>query len=83
VPPDHVVEDLAEFLAPRQEAEPGFRWTTPEQWHVTLAFMGRVPERSLDDLVERLGRAAARRTPLDLAVAGGGAFPNPARAKVL
>jgi 2'-5' RNA ligase len=83
VPPDHVVEDLAEFLAPRQEAEPGFRWTTPEQWHVTLAFMGSVPERSLDDLVERLGRAAARRTPLDLAVAGGGAFPNPARAKVL
>lgn len=83
VPPDDVVEDLAEFLAPRQEAEPGFRWTTPEQWHVTLAFMGTVPDRSLDDLVERLGRAAARRTPLDLTVAGGGAFPNPARAKVL
>jgi 2'-5' RNA ligase len=83
VPPDHVAEDLAEFLAPRHEAAPGFRWTTPEQWHVTLAFMGSVPERSLDDLVERLGRAAARRTPLDLAVSGGGAFPDPARAKVL
>jgi 2'-5' RNA ligase len=83
VPPDDVVEDLEEFLAPRQEAEPGFRWTTPEQWHVTLAFMGSVADRSLDDLVERLGRAAARRTPLELTVAGGGAFPDPARAKVL
>jgi 2'-5' RNA ligase len=83
VPPDHVVEHLAEFLGPRQDAEPGFRWTVPEQWHVTLAFMGSVADRSLDDLVERLGRAAARRTPLDLALSGGGAFPNPARAKVL
>ncbi|MGZ8744163.1 MAG: RNA 2',3'-cyclic phosphodiesterase, partial [Nocardioides sp.] len=83
VPPDHVVEDLAEFLAPRQEAGTDFRWTAPEQWHVTLAFMGSVVDRNLDDLVERLGRAAARRTPLDLTIAAGGAFPNPARAKVL
>lgn len=83
VPPDDVVEDLAAFLAPRQDAEPGFRWTSPEQWHVTLAFMGSVVDRNLDDLVERLGRAAARRAPLDLALVAGGAFPNPARAKVL
>ena len=83
VPPDPVLEDLAEFLAPRQEAESGFRWTVPEQWHLTLAFMGSVADRSLDDLVERLGRAAARRTGLDLTLVGGGAFPNPARAKVL
>ncbi len=56
VPPEHVVEDLAEFLEPRVEVEPGFRWTTPEQWHVTVAFMGNVHERNLDDLVERLAR---------------------------
>lgn len=83
VPPPHALEDLAEFMAPRQESESGFRWTTEEQWHVTLAFMPDVRERSLDDLVARLGRAAARRTPFPAAVAGGGAFPNPARAKVL
>jgi 2'-5' RNA ligase len=83
VPPERVVEDLAEFLGPRQEAEPGFRWTVPEQWHVTLAFMGNVVDRSYDDLLERLGRAAARRHPLELTLVGGGAFPNPARAKVL
>lgn len=82
-PPERVLEDLAEFLVPRQEAEPGFRWTTPEQWHVTLAFMAAVPDRSLDDLLERLARAARRRNPFDVAVRGGGAFPNPARAKVV
>lgn len=85
VPPDEVVEDLSEFLAPRQEAPEaaGMRWTAPEQWHVTLAFMGDVAERHLDELVERLGRASARRPALDLTITGGGAFPDVARAKVL
>lgn len=83
LPPEEVLEDLADFLAPRQEAEPGFRWTVPDQWHLTLAFMAEVPDRRLDDLESRLTRAAARRTPFEVALAGGGAFPNPARAKVL
>lgn len=83
VPPEEALEDLGEFLAPRQEADGGFRWTVPEQWHVTLAFMPQVNDRSLDDLVARLQRAAARRTPFTVGVAGGGAFPNAARAKVL
>lgn len=83
VPPAPVVEDLARFLEPRQEAEPGFRWTVPEQWHVTLAFMSEVADRHLDDLLARLERAAGRRTAFPVALAGGGAFPNPGRAKVL
>jgi 2'-5' RNA ligase len=83
VPPDPAVEDLAEFLEPRQEAERGFRWAVAEQWHVTLAFMATVPERSLDDLVERLQRAARKRASFPVSIAGGGAFPNPARAKVI
>jgi 2'-5' RNA ligase len=83
VPPSDALEHLGEFLAPRHEAEPGFRWTVPEQWHVTLAFMPKVADRHLDDLLARLERAAARRTAFALRVAGGGAFPNPARAKVL
>ena len=82
VPPEDVLEELEEWLAPRREAAP-LRWTRPESWHLTLAFMAAVPERSLDDLLERLTRAGHRRTPFTLELAGAGAFPNPARAKVL
>ena len=82
LPPPDVLEELEEFLGPRQEAA-DFRWTRPEGWHLTLAFMAKVPERSLDDLLERLGRAGRRRDPFTLRLAGAGAFPNPARAKVL
>ena len=83
VPPQSAVQHLAEFLEPRREAEPGFRWTDVHQWHLTLAFMAQVSDRHLDDLAARLERAAARRTPFEVTLAGGGAFPNPARAKVL
>ena len=83
VPPEHALEDLAGFVEPRQEAGAPFRWTVPEQWHVTLAFLADVADRHVDDLTERLGRAAARRTPFEVTLAGGGAFPGPARAKVL
>jgi 2'-5' RNA ligase len=83
VPPEDALEDLAEFLGPRQEAGPGLRWTLPEQWHLTLAFMPDVSDRHLDDLSARLTRAAARRRSFGARLAGAGAFPNPARAKVL
>ena len=83
VPPEAVVEDLESFLGPRREAGPQLRWTATEQWHLTLAFMPEVAARNLDDLGDRLGRAAARRTPFTVTLAGGGAFPHPGRAKVL
>src|SRR5690606_28555064 len=83
VPPEDAVEDLAGFLAPRQEAEPGFRWTLAEQWHVTLGFMPAVADRHLDDLLDRLERAGSRRQPFRVGIAGGGALPNPGRAKII
>ncbi|HEY0950837.1 RNA 2',3'-cyclic phosphodiesterase [Nocardioides sp.] len=82
VPPEEAIEHLEEFLEPRRSAA-AFRWAGTDQLHVTLAFLAEVEERRLDDLIERLARAAARRTPFDTAVAGGGAFPNVGRARVL
>ena len=81
-PPSDAVEHLDAFLEVRRAAA-GFGWSPAEQFHVTLAFLADVPDRAMDDLVERLGRAAARRTAFTTALAGGGAFPNAARARVL
>jgi len=82
VPPAEVVEHLDAFLEVRRAAG-RFRWVPVEHLHVTVAFFAEVADRRLDDLVERLGRAAARRTSFEAAVAGGGAFPSPARARVV
>lgn len=85
VPPVAVRADLAEFLAPRWEAgrAGGLRWTDPEQWHVTLAFAADVDDWRLEGAEERLAAVAARSQRLTGRLAGGGAFPDPARAKVL
>lgn len=82
IPPDEVIEDLEEFLAPRREAA-AYRWTPAEQWHVTLAFAEHVPDRAYDELVDHLHAATAKRSPMRMRLVGGGAFPDPARARVL
>ena len=82
VPPPVVAEHLDAFLEVRRAAA-AYRWAPVEQLHVTLAFLAEVPERKLDDLVERLGRAASRRTAFATAITRGGAFPNVGRARVL
>ncbi|MBK8462806.1 MAG: RNA 2',3'-cyclic phosphodiesterase [Nigerium sp.] len=83
LPPASLVEDLDAFLAPRREAEPRLRWTHPESWHLTTAFMADVADRHLDRLAEHLS-AAARRTPaFTLTLGGGGAFPRPRESRHL
>jgi RNA 2',3'-cyclic 3'-phosphodiesterase len=53
-PPEAVLDRLAELERPDVE---GLRWTTREQWHVTLRFLGPVPE------VEPVSEALAGRGP--------------------
>ena len=82
VPPPEALEHLEEFLEPRRAAGT-FRWSAAEQWHVTLAFYPDVTVQRVDDLVEALEHAASRRRATETRVAGGGAFPHAAAAKVL
>lgn len=82
LPPQEALDDLDAFLEPRRAAG-DLRWSQADQIHCTLAFLPDVPDRALDDLVERLERAAQRRTPFRTRIAGGGAFPDVARARVL
>jgi 2'-5' RNA ligase len=82
LPPEEAIDHLDEFLSVRREAA-DFRWSLSSQFHVTLAFLEDVPDRCFDDLVERLELAGSRRTSFTTRIAGGGAFPNPRRARIL
>lgn len=81
-PSEEALAHLETFLDVRRDAAP-FRWSTIEQVHLTLAFLADVPDRALDELVERLHRAARKRRRFSTRIAGGGAFPHAARARVL
>jgi 2'-5' RNA ligase len=54
-PPDDVVSALHELPRPKSE---GVRWSTPDQWHVTLRFLG-----SVDDVDGVLAALAAVEQP--------------------
>ena len=77
VPPIEVVEDLSEFVEPRREhPDDDIRWAADEHWHITLAFLGDVPDWKTEELGERLERAAKRQKPFELQLTGAGAFPG-------
>jgi len=52
----------------------GLRWVRPDAWHLTLAFLGAVEPTRADDVAVRLGRAAARAKPFELAITAAGRF---------
>lgn len=53
---------------------PSMRWTRPEQWHLTLAFLGEVDDRTRGALADRLASIASQTAPFTLAVASAGRF---------
>lgn len=59
------------------------RFTDAEQIHVTLHFLGAVPEERVDDVKAALAAAAASCAPFALASKGAGGFPNQRRPRVL
>jgi 2'-5' RNA ligase len=73
VPPADALAELAAAVE-ALGVTPGVRWTRPEQWHVTLAFLAEVDDRARAALAERLGRVAHRHPPPTLALSGGGRF---------
>jgi RNA 2',3'-cyclic 3'-phosphodiesterase len=82
-PPSAALAALDDAVAPLRVGWPDLRWAGQERWHVTLAFLGEVPDDKLDELTRRLERAASRHSAQELMIARGGAFPNRKRARVL
>lgn len=83
VPPQPVIEELEEYVAPRREADSRLRWVWPEQWHLTTLFIDDCPDRSLDRLIDGLGEIASRTAPFTVTLRGGGCFPDPFAVRVL
>lgn len=81
LPPESLVEELDELLAPRRDVDPRLRWTRPEGWHLTTAFMADVPD--VERLEEGLAQAASTVAPFRIEVASGLAFPHPVAARIL
>lgn len=76
-PPEEVLDAVARAIGDLDV--PNIRWTTREQWHVTIQFLGN--RADVDAIATVLESLALRPGPAQLG--GGGAFPSPRRARVL
>ena len=59
------------------------RWVQPDNVHLTLQFLGAVPEERVAEVGEAVRAAAAASRTLSLEVKGAGAFPNARRPRVV
>ncbi len=86
-PPEPVRRRLAaiavELRRDAGRAGDEIRWVAPENVHLTLQFLGAVPEERVPDVEAVLRDAAAGARPLALEVRGAGGFPNARRPRVL
>lgn len=76
---------LAEIQRQLRSATPSgaVRWVQPESIHVTLKFLGDVPQERVGTIVSALEQACAPMAPLTFAVAGAGCFPDARRPNVV
>ena len=59
------------------------RWVAPDRMHLTLQFLGAVPEERLDAVRDAVAGAAAASLPLRLEVRGAGGFPSARRPRAI
>lgn len=81
-PPSEVREAL--LRAARDLPSRGnVRWSRPENVHLTLKFLGEVPEAELDGVRDVLTEVCARYEPFVAETTGFGAFPATKKARVV
>jgi 2'-5' RNA ligase len=61
----------------------GVAWNKPEQWHFTLAFLGEIPEISVNWVISAARTVAAATPPFSFCLGEPGVFPPRGPARVL
>ncbi len=73
------VQQELQALVPRAAV----RWTRPDQFHLTLRFLGNVPGESVDDLKHGVDAVCRNAPLLSLRAEGVGFFPGPRSPRVV
>ncbi len=81
--PEGIKDDLSSVIADLGRKNDRVRWVKPAGMHLTLKFLGDIPEQTVGTLSAELDAVAREFPPLGLAVEGLGAFPNLRRPRVV
>ncbi len=81
--PEPLERQLARMQAELAPAVPGCRWTSALPFHLTLAFLGDVPDSDLSAIGQAVASSARAFAPFEIEVTGLGAFPSTIRPRVI
>lgn len=68
--------EVYRFIESIQTKYPAFRFVPPQNWHLTLHFLGQVETKRIEELSVKASRALEKVTPFSIFLKGLGAFPN-------
>jgi 2'-5' RNA ligase len=81
--PEPVGQQLARWQQALAPQVPGCRWVESQPFHITLAFLGDVANRDLNELCLAVAEATEPFGRFELKAEGLGAFPGPGRPRVV
>ncbi len=81
--PEDIKQQMAEIQRRLKDAGVDAGWTRPEGIHLTLKFLGEIPEPRVPDIMAALTRAAGGSGGFRLQIEHAGTFPNPRNARVV
>jgi 2'-5' RNA ligase len=83
VPTIRAVGDCARELRRTVPRELRVAWVPPANMHLTVKFLGPIEPEAAEAVGDRLGRGLVETRPIEVRVAGLGAFPDATRPRVL
>ena len=79
--PKNVRDKLARLQSLLEPETAGVRWVEPDTFHLTLAFLGDVPNSDLPAVCRAVARAGTEVSPFDVRIERLGVFPDAKRAR--
>ncbi len=73
---DETRSELSRIIDSLKEADADVKWVRPGSVHLTLKFLGHVPEEKIGALAQRLKEIARSASPFEIALGGIGVFPG-------
>ncbi|MGQ9630910.1 MAG: RNA 2',3'-cyclic phosphodiesterase [bacterium] len=80
---DEIKGNLSKVQSQLLRADADVRWVDPAAMHLTLKFIGNIPEDSVDAVMDALGESAKGISPFVISCGGLGFFPNERRPRVV
>jgi len=81
--PQSVKRALWKIVEPKRKEFPFLKWVEPENWHITLKFLGETEEELVEKVKKSLKNVVKPLSPFQVKFSSFGSFPSKGNIKVL